>query len=169
MDIKKLLQAGEVVRYHNHSGIDKQTLAQHQWGVAMIVHHLEPHSGVALLMTALTHDLAEYHTGDLPAPVKWSNPQIKEMLDKMEDDWLAERGVKFLLSPKENFILSLADKFEGMWFCVQQMKNGHQAARRPFRLWAEAAREMLASRPHLRGAMMLDFLEEERNKWDISK
>lgn len=169
MNIKKLLQAGEVVRYHNHSGIDKQTLAQHQWGVAMIVKKICPDASANLLMAALTHDCAEYHTGDLPAPVKWSNPDLKISLDTMEEEWLYEQGALFHLTGPEAAILTLADKFEGMWFCIQQMKNGHQAARRPFRLWAKAVEGLLDHHMPAQVNAMFNLLLTEKEKWDVSK
>lgn len=135
MNIRNVLHSGDVVRFHNHVGIDKQKTSEHQWGVALIVEHIYPQGSKALLLAALTHDAAEYYMGDIPAPVKWDNPELKVMLQQMERKWEEHNGVDFDLHEDEHRVLKMADALEGMWFCVHQVRLGHINAKRPFRKW----------------------------------
>jgi 5'-deoxynucleotidase YfbR-like HD superfamily hydrolase len=135
MNIRNVLHSGDVVRFHNHVGINKQKTSEHQWGVALIVEHIYPEGSKALLLAALTHDAAEYYMGDIPAPVKWDNPELKAMLQQMERKWEERNGVDFDLHKDEHRVLKMADTLEGMWFCVHQVRMGNINAKRPFRKW----------------------------------
>jgi hypothetical protein len=58
----------------------------------------------------------------------------------MEEEFQRVAGVYFKLTPREVWVLKLADLLEGMWYCVGQLKLGHVSARRPFRKGGVAAR-----------------------------
>jgi len=169
MNIKNLLNSGQVVRFHNHVGIDKQSLAEHQWGVAMIVQYIEPECSKDLLLAALTHDAAEYYTGDMPFPTKQANPKLKSMLEELEKDWLAENGLAgpFVnLTQPERVVLKAADTLEGMWYCTLQMKQGNKCADRPFRKWLDfMERLMMDVKVTEETEMMFKFVLKEREKW----
>ncbi len=139
MKIRKILQSGNVVRFHNHSGIDKQKNSEHQWEVALILEHIYPQCSKACLLAALTHDAAEYFTGDIPFPTKQASPELKAVLDQLERQWEEQHGVHFDLHPEEKFFLKLADTFSGMWYCILQVREGKINAKRPFRKWREFA------------------------------
>ena len=173
MQIKKVLQSGEVVRFHNHAGVDKQPIANHQWGVALIVQYLFPEATKKLILAALTHDAAEYVTGDIPAPVKWVHPNIKETLESIEVLVSHEWGIQYQLSREEKLVLGAADKLEGMCYCVQQLKQGNRSARRPYRKWRKAIEEMARGeenflRDSTNFVTFLNMLETEKEKWDVS-
>ena len=68
--ILKVLEGGEVKRYHTMPTIGEQTVANHSWGVAVILSWLKPDISPKALLKALTHDVAEKQTGDMPAPTK---------------------------------------------------------------------------------------------------
>ena len=135
MNIRNILHSGEVVRFHNHVGIDKQKNSSHQWGVALIIQHVYPQCSKELLLAAMTHDCAEYYIGDIPSPVKWDNPELKEMLSQIEKKWEESNGVDFDLNFEEKLVLKIGDTLEGMWYCVQQVRLGNINAKRPFRKW----------------------------------
>lgn len=137
LNIRNVLHSGEVVRYHNHAGVDKQKNSEHQWAAALIVQYLYPNCSKELLLAALTHDCAEYYTGDIPFPVKQDSPELKEMLDRLESKWESDNGLQWLhgLSSLEKDTLKIADTLEGMRFCILQVRLGHTSAKRPFRKW----------------------------------
>jgi 5'-deoxynucleotidase YfbR-like HD superfamily hydrolase len=169
MNIKNLLNSGQVVRFHNHMGMDKQSLAEHQWGVVMIVNYISPNASKNLILAAATHDAAEYYTGDVPFPTKAYNPDLKHLLDEMEKDWFAHHG---LAGPFENIkthewnVLKVADILEGMWYCTLQLKCGNKAAARPLRKWHEHLLGMMENvKISERAELMLDFILTERDKW----
>lgn len=135
MNIKTILNSGNVVRFHNHAGIDKQKNSEHEWGTALIVQHIFPECSKELLLAALTHDAHEYFTGDIPFPVKQSCPELKSMLASLESKWEAENGIDKNLTSEEKVCLKIADVLEGMWYCLVQVRQGNINAKRPFRKW----------------------------------
>jgi 5'-deoxynucleotidase len=176
MNIKKVLQSRDTLRFHNHSGIDKQPISDHQWAVAMIFVQLcgDDIPSHNALMKALTHDVPEYVTGDIPAPVKWENPGVKVVFDDMERNVEESFGIYYATNLREDMLIKLADMMEGCWYCIQQMKDGHQAARRPFRLWRRHIDRLVdeyAKHPWSCAEIrkMIDLIDEEKEKWDISK
>lgn len=143
MNIRKILQSGNVVRFHNSIGMDCQKNSDHQWEVALILQHIYPQCSKELLLAALTHDAAEYFTGDIPFPTKQASPELKSVLDKLEREWEERMGVHFDLHPEEKFFLKLADTFSGMWYCILQVREGKVNAKRPFRKWRQFATEFM--------------------------
>jgi len=135
MNIRKVLQSGDVVRFHNSIGMDKQKNSEHEWEVALILQYIYPQCSKELLLAALTHDSAEYYTGDIPFPIKQASPELKSVLDGLERKWEQDNGVHFDLSPEEAYFLKLADTLSGMWYCIQQVREGKINAKRPFRKW----------------------------------
>jgi 5'-deoxynucleotidase YfbR-like HD superfamily hydrolase len=135
MNIKNILNSGGVVRFHQQVGVTKQQNSEHQWGVALIVQHLNPDCSKDLLLAALTHDAAESYTGDSPFPVKKDHPELSVILRKLEVQWEKENDINFDLSYEEKATLKLADSLEGMWYCLQRYKCGEKNALTPFNAW----------------------------------
>ena len=79
-DLFNMIRGGAIKRYHTLETIGEQSVASHSWGVAMILQYLEPNVSKEAILRALTHDVAELFTGDIPAPVKWANPDLVEVL-----------------------------------------------------------------------------------------
>ena len=88
---------------------------------------------------ALYHDASEIYTGDLPTPIKYYNPEIKEAYKQVEHI----SGTKLLnLLPKElqasyapfiyeengsaNAIVKAADKLSAHLKCVEELKAGNR-------------------------------------------
>lgn len=149
MNIKTVLNSGNVVRFHNHVGIDKQKISEHQWGVALVAQFIDPNCSKDLILACITHDAAEYYMGDIPANVKWDNPKVKTVFEEIETKWEKKNGVYFELSPNESVILKMADMLEGMHYCIKQVRRGHRDAIRPFRKWRSAFYERFIGEKHL--------------------
>lgn len=135
MKIRTILQAGNVARFHNSIGMDKQKNSEHQWETALVLQHIYPECSKELLLAALTHDSAEYYTGDVPFPIKQASPELKVTLDKLEEEWEKQHGVYFELNDEEKYFLKMADTFSGLWYCILQVREGKINARRAFRKW----------------------------------
>lgn len=96
-----VVRAQWVKRFHLLPMGSQQSIAEHQWNVAMLFSLVWPivsHSGVAGdtpplvlglvgMKWAMVHDLPEVVTGDMPTHIKEISPDIKNALD------LAERQV----------------------------------------------------------------------------
>lgn len=136
MKIKKIMQSGGVERFHSTPGITKQRNSEHQWGVALLCQHFTPDCRKEVILAAMTHDAVELITGDIPSPFKWSNKEIKPLLDKFERQIEKEWGINFELEPAEKFLLKICDMFEGMEYCIKRFKCGEMNAQIPFYAWS---------------------------------
>lgn len=124
----QLLDCGQVTRYHTEPIPTRQNNAEHQWGVAVILMMITKPS-YALLCAALTHDMAERKAGDMPAPFKWSNPEVRVMLDAFEHSISKEYGTDIWeaqLTVEEKKLLKLADYLEAATFSHRIFKQGVQ-------------------------------------------
>jgi len=141
MKLKKVLDAGRVVRYHATLIDKKQDNAQHQYGVSIILAHIFPETTSELLLYALTHDTSEIMTGDIPAPVKRMNEDIKALLDKME---LKHRLEELELpnpsfTNREYLAVKWADVLEGIYYTTNRTLCGDIHARPIRDKWIEYA------------------------------
>lgn len=128
MTILDIIESGLSTRYHVEPIPIKQDLAQHQWGVAMILYHICQPSP-QLIQAALTHDIAERWVGDMPAPVKWGNLELSTILDQAENGVLARLGLRDTLAnltTEEKGMLRLADYLEAMSFAARIYSQGVQ-------------------------------------------
>jgi len=82
--LSKVMDSGDIKRYHTLPTVGEQTNATHSWGVAVIATYLHPDLNARVLLKALMHDVGEIETGDIPAPVKWENPELKKQLSVLE-------------------------------------------------------------------------------------
>lgn len=120
-----------VHRYHTTGDPVVQNLADHQWGVATLCIWLA--NGVPsarLLQAALTHDLAESATGDVPAQVK-KNPAVKEAFDALEDaynNFYLRCSPTEALCSEDRMVLAIADKLELLFWCNWRVLHGCRPA-----------------------------------------
>lgn len=126
----ELYEASRVKRYHTVATISEQNLAQHSWGVAMIVGFIVPDAlpDVRLgrvLLAALTHDLAERLTGDIPSDAKWENKDLDRALMRLEKEYNKAHEIEFKLTEKEQSILEWADMFEGLLWTDHEIQMGN--------------------------------------------
>lgn len=126
--LKAVREAGYVERCHNVGKTSGYNLAQHQYNVAMICLLLWPND-TDLVAAALTHDIPERWTGDIPAPVKRMNAAIKDGVDKMHDTiWEAlDLPGERRLNADQMKKLHAADKLElYLWTFEEERRNGSQ-------------------------------------------
>ena len=142
------------MKYINRWGLMNNTknenLSEHSLEVAMLAHCLVLISNkrfgsnlnaerAALL--ALFHDSTEIITGDLPTPVKYFNPEIKQAYKEIENK-AADRLISLLPDDfKEDFeaiikinsdedknlapFVKAADKFSALIKCIDEMRMGN--------------------------------------------
>jgi len=115
--------------------VGTHTNAEHSHGVAVMALWLtEGKASANLLRACLLHDIAEQHTGDAPATIKWASEDIRKAIDAEEDAFLDRHGIKVYddLTPEEQQILKWADTFDLMLFCRDQLMLGNQFVRPMF-------------------------------------
>ena len=121
---------GSVVRYHTHPTQRSQTVAEHSFGVANLVMYLtEGAASRDLILAAMWHDVSEEATGDVPAPVKWNSPDLKRLLDEIEDQHRERHGLDTELTTHERVILKYADMSELVLWSLEEYMLGNRYAR----------------------------------------
>lgn len=121
-----LRQAAQVKRCHIVTTIGHQTTGEHSYHVALLCWEMyDGQPSAELLKAALFHDLAEVDTGDMPANVKWANPQLKNMLEQLEEDFNVKYGLVTELEDEERLVLKYADSMELAFFCIDQIRMGN--------------------------------------------
>jgi 5'-deoxynucleotidase YfbR-like HD superfamily hydrolase len=136
--LENIRASGNVLRYHTAPLSRAQNVAQHCYGVAMIVLELKPDASAELIRAVLLHDYPELYTGDTPSPSKWRYPELEEALRKAEADLLA--SVDFpTLTGEERQLLKLADMLEGAMWCVEEAERGSPVGAQIARRFINAA------------------------------
>ena len=150
MRIKTILNSGDVVRYHCAPVKDKQLLSSHHWETAVILEYIYPECSKALLFYALTHDVAELFTGDLPATVKVDSPVVKGSLDSLEQMYETQRlGLHHPeFSGFEKLAVKWADVISGIYFTRKRVMQGDRPAVPVLANWMEYSINL----PHLNQA-----------------
>lgn len=123
MNTMKLLQAGQVQRFHNAPGVkDKQELSAHSWQVAIFLLDIYPEASVELLQYALVHDCGELFTGDMPTPYKVYNYEVAHRVKQDESTFLHQTlGVEVpTFTARELQALKLADILSGLYHTVDK-------------------------------------------------
>lgn len=128
-----LLRAGGAVRrWHTLPTATEQTVAAHSWGVAVLLLEVWPERATrTMLQYALGHDVAECHTGDVPATAKWRSAELRSALRAEEDSWATEHGLERWTSPEAlglttemHDVLRAADMLELVLWCDEQEELG---------------------------------------------
>lgn len=134
-----IFKGGASKRFHTCRTIKEQDIAAHSFGVAWFCELITGgQASKGLIMAALTHDLAEHHVGDMPAPAK-RGLGIKDMFDKFEHEKLVAAGLGdyMCLVPSERAVLNAADALDGMKFCLSERALGNRCLDHVFRNFTE--------------------------------
>ena len=122
-----VMRGGLTKRYHTVDTVGTQNVAEHSFGVAMLMILMYDYEGMTATPHALMHDLAEAQIGDISSPVKRAMPELKEFLDKAEENAFLEVGILLAkLSPRQKRMLKMADNMEGMLFCCRERYKGNK-------------------------------------------
>ena len=147
------------MKYINRWGLMNNTkyenLCEHSLMVAMITHCLvlisnklfgNSYDSERAALLAIFHDSTEIITGDMPTPVKYFNPKIKQAYKEIENN-AADRLVSMLPDDfKEDFegiikmngvndaelklFVKAADKFSALIKCIDEMRMGNDEFRK---------------------------------------
>jgi 5'-deoxynucleotidase YfbR-like HD superfamily hydrolase len=127
IDWETLRKAGSLRRYHSVPTIGVDTIAAHSFGVAMLtILMTNGNASLQLIKAALYHDLHETYTGDVPGPVKRFDNDIATIFLKLEDDFNRNHKLSVILTYQEEIVLSIADKLDGMLFCLEERRKGNR-------------------------------------------
>jgi len=124
--------AGRVKRWHTAETTTPQSVAEHSFGVALILLRIVPEEfmTVGILKAALLHDMGELETGDIPYATKKrleeNNRGAQAVLDQMEQEALSNCCDSFpQLSPVEKDYLHCADLMEMFIYALIERSRGN--------------------------------------------
>lgn len=86
-----------IIRYANRNRIKNEDLAQHSYSVAYYCfeiaekYHITKETRNKAIAMAIIHDIGEVFTSDLPHDVKYENPELKQLCDKLERKYVHEQ------------------------------------------------------------------------------
>jgi 5'-deoxynucleotidase len=141
------------MKYINRWGLMRNTksenIEEHSLEVAILSHALSElknnrfggHVNTGrIIMLAIYHDVSEIYTGDLPTPIKYFNPEIREAYKKVENDSLNKLIASLPGDLKEDYtdvlipngqdkelwkIIKAADKLSALIKCIEEEKAGN--------------------------------------------
>lgn len=127
-----------------------ENISEHSMEVAMLAHALallgnkrlgKQYLPERIALLGLYHDCTEIITGDMPTPVKYHDPEIREaykrieagaarrMLNMLPEDLRDEYAVYLLPeaeSEEEKILVKAADKLSALIKCIEEEKAGNQ-------------------------------------------
>lgn len=127
---------GKIVRYNNRRRLQEESVAEHTCFVTlfclkiMAQLDLDHETERKILILAALHDVAESRTSDIPHDVKFNYPQIKSILDKVEDDYYRKYWASYLdeIYDSDDLchnILKLADTYSVLQYCLNEQSLGN--------------------------------------------
>jgi 5'-deoxynucleotidase YfbR-like HD superfamily hydrolase len=164
--------AGLVKRWHTWPVIREQTVAEHSWQTQRIYLELFKGMDSCVWEYILYHDCGEIATGDIPYPVKSLNPQLKGIIDKMEQEALSAMKITLpsisLLQHKRFKLAHMLEMWEYAWeehargnkFAFPIITRTLEATGRMLMYWLADARENLAGdwKPEFRDQKVADLV-----------
>lgn len=126
--VQNILQAragGAVQRCHTVRHLGSYSVAEHSWGVCMLLLQLYPEHFGRLAPYALVHDIPEGLLGDVPSPTK--DLLGASNLGYLEDRILRRFDLPALneLTAEEHFILNSCDRLELYLWAREQQEFGN--------------------------------------------
>ena len=139
LTLSEQLRASHVKRWHIVNTSRVQTLAEHSFNVSVIAGSLAARlrwpgllvyeSKLNLLNWALTHDLIEVKTGDIPTPTKKVLSEVSgtNILEQMESkvDYEAMMLYRQIRNTDIEYIVKVADLLEALNFLADHAVGAH--------------------------------------------
>lgn len=166
---------GETRRFHGWPVLRQQTVAEHSFHVAMILHTLygqsEPGLPAYLVTAALCDDLAEWVTGDPPSPftvaMEKRMPGFRDNRKKVENEVLNSVALDWdqHLTDEDKRKLKFADYVDGAMYCIRERAMGNQLIGPAFTTFMTYLPKFRASRDSGYFVMESDLIHDLRDAW----
>lgn len=89
----------QLTRYHSWPRLRDQSNGEHSCQILRILLTVWPDCPRRMLVHAVTHDVGEM-AGDIQYPYKRNNPELKVIMDRIEDDVKNVMALKFGMPPR---------------------------------------------------------------------
>jgi len=122
--------AGRIKRYHTWPTTQTQTVGEHSWQVATIYATIFGDLGSPVERYIRLHDVGELGVGDIPFPVKAENPDLKDIVERLEAQTLDRLKLAQLPPLHPNVIarVKVCDVLEMMQFGMVERLMGNMYA-----------------------------------------
>jgi 5'-deoxynucleotidase YfbR-like HD superfamily hydrolase len=145
LDFYQTWRSGKVIRMHTMPQLDQENVAAHTWGMLLAIVRFYPQASANFLKAVILHDAGEIATGDIPAHIKWSSPELEAICHQKEHVWIAQAGLYYPdLSEAERLLMLVFDKFDFCMSCIHEMRLGNLNAARYYKRSYSKATEALA-------------------------
>ena len=127
---KAVREAGMIDRVHTVPHHGSYTNANHQHNCLSLLFILYPAGAPSfnLIQAMHWHDTAERWTGDLPGPLKYTFPELSDLVDVVENRCFEYLGIVVDLDEDEYKWLRAIDKIELWLWSADQITMGNQNA-----------------------------------------
>ncbi len=119
-------RSGQVMRKHVMENIRAENVAEHTWGVVHLLMMMWPDVPVRVVMAAHYHDFGERATGDLPGPVKWSNPVLEAEMERLEKEHMMSmlpEHIRVVLESVDETEWAVVEFCDRMEFCISMSRE----------------------------------------------
>lgn len=138
-EISREYVLSKIIRYNNRCRLQDESVAEHTCFVSLFCLkilaklHLDHETERKVLILAALHDAAESQTSDIPHDVKAKYPEIKEILDDVEEDYYSDFWTEYyedVYKPGELCynILKLADSYSVYQYCLNEVDLGNESS-----------------------------------------
>lgn len=124
----------------------RENIAEHSFFVAIIAHALAvirrdifdiPCDAEKCIAFALFHDASEIFTGDMPTPIKYFSPELRDayakieqnainqLLDTLPDELAPSYGGLLTVPDEYRDIIKAADKLSAYIKCIEERRSGN--------------------------------------------
>ena len=127
----------DIIRYNTRSKIKEETVADHTCFVSILSLKILAQLGIKddkiikdTLVLSVLHDIPESCTSDVPYDVKQKSPELRKLLERLEDEYydLYWGNFKDALEAKDGLpglIVKLADVYSVFQFCYSEISLGN--------------------------------------------
>lgn len=144
------IQMHGIIRYANRVRIKDEDLAQHSYSVAYycfdIAYDFDIPDDIRneAIAMAIIHDIGECFTSDLPHDVKYENPELKELCNKLERKYVDKlpscRDLWYELEDNPNSIphlmVKLGDAMSAKAYAIRELELGNNTGVMREILWS---------------------------------
>lgn len=145
--VRAYREAGLVKRCHTHPIVGEYNVAMHCYGIACLIKLFEQgERRDRMIRYALSHDIEERWTGDIPYPAKMLNPYMTKEVNALENYIRQVVGVTDFLSAEEAELFKVYDMLE-LWLWAGEQESMGNTYAQPIFHAAENVLIKLATAP----------------------
>lgn len=127
-------EAGAVRRCHIIPHHGQYNIAQHSYGALSLLLLLHPGPSLALIKAVQWHDVGERWLGDMPAPAKYSNPELGRVYEEAEQAILETLELAQVLTEEETQWLKAVDTLDLWLWCWEEHRLGNKRVQQMFQV-----------------------------------